>query len=53
MEGSQIPAGNRQIITVAAFASKYRAKGEIYSFLAVDARVYLAPQANITVYFLK
>ena len=41
MEGSQIPAGDQQVITVSMFAAKYRSKNEIHSFLTVDGGVYL------------
>jgi len=53
MEGAQIQDGGQQIVTVGSFAAKYRSKSEIYSFLTVSAMVYLPPQPNVTLYFLK
>ena len=53
MESIQIPGGGQQVVTVAAFASKFRSKTEIYSFLTLDAACYLPASHTLTVYFLK
>ena len=53
MESSQIPGGNQHVVTVAAFASKYRSKNEIYSFLTLEVQCYLPAPHTLTVYFLK
>ena len=36
-----------------AFASKFKSKREIYTFLTVDGKAYLPPHDNVTIYFLK
>ena len=40
-------------MTVATFASKFRSKTELYSFLTLDVKCYLPAPHTLTVYFLK
>ena len=40
-------------VNVNAFASKFKSKREVYTFLTVDARAFLPPFLNVTIYFLK
>ena len=42
-----------QFVNVASFAAKFRNKREIFTFLTVDAEVYLPPFETVTVYYLK
>ena len=42
-----------RFVNVASFAAKFRNKREIYTFLTVDAEVYLPPFETVTVYYLK
>ena len=53
MEHNQIPGNGKTVITVATFASKYRSKNEIYSFLTLDVKCYLPPPHTLTLYFMK
>jgi hypothetical protein len=55
MQNNQIPAGppNKQQITSAEFAAKFKSKREVYTFLAVDAKAYLPAIDTVTIYFLK
>ena len=48
-----IPQGANPQITAAQFASKFKSKREIYTFLVVDARAYLPAFETVTIYFLK
>jgi len=38
---------------VPEFRAKYKSKREVYNLLAVEAKKYLPPVANVTIYFLK
>ena len=49
----QINTGDKQRITTAEFAAKFRSKYEVYSFLSIDAMAYLPPPECVTIYFLK
>ena len=40
-------------VNVHAFASKYKSKREIFTFLTVDGKAFLPPFDNVTIYFLK
>ena len=40
-------------ITTSEFSAKFRAKNEVYTFLAVDVGAYLPPTECVTIYFLK
>ena len=42
-----------QFVNVASFAAKFRNKREIFTFLTVDAEVYMPPFETVTVYYLK
>ena len=43
----------KQSVTSANFASKFRSKREIFVFLTVDVQAYLCSCDNLTIYFLK
>ena len=43
----------KQMISAKAFAAKYNSKRECFTFLTVDAGVYLPDYEQITIYFLK
>ena len=40
-------------VNSALVASKYRSKGECYSFLTVKCKAYLPSHETVTIYFLK
>jgi len=40
-------------VSVPEFRAKYKSKREVYNLLAVEAKKYLPPVANVTIYFLK
>ena len=40
-------------VTASAFASKYKSKREVYTFLTVDVGAYLPAYETLTIYFLK
>ena len=52
---NQINAGlkAKHQVTAMAFASKYKSKREVYTFLTVDVGAYLPAYETITIYFLK
>lgn len=43
----------KQRITTNEFASKFRSKNEVYTFLVIDVGAYLPPPECVTIYFLK
>ena len=49
----QINTGDKQRVTTAEFAAKFRSKYEVYSFLTIDAMAYLPPPECCTIYWLK
>ena len=46
------PAANQRI-TTAQFASKYKSKREVYTFLTVDCKAYLPGYHTLTIYFME
>ena len=52
MEANQNPQPGGEVVTVGAF-SEDRSKREVFGFLVVDCKAYLAPQHRLTVYFLR
>ena len=51
----QIPAQGHQFTRVeaASFGAKYKSKREIFTFLTVDAKVYLPNYELVTIYFMR
>lgn len=41
------------IINVNEFGTKFRSKNELYRFLVTDARMYLPPQKECSIYFVR
>ena len=40
-------------VTTTEFASKFRSKNEVYTFLAIDVAAYLPAPECVTIYFCK
>ena len=51
--GMQINTGDKQRVSTAEFAAKFRSKYEVYTFLSIDAMAFLPPPECVTIYFLK
>ena len=49
----EVLANNRSQLTAAQFASKFKSKREVYTFLTIDAEAYLPNHESVTIYYLK
>ena len=43
----------RQKVTAQMFAAKFKSKKEVFVFLTVNCKAYIAPHDCVTIYFLK
>ena len=44
---------NGQRIDSKTFAAKFKSKKEVYNFLTIDAKAYLPPYENVSIYHMK
>ena len=50
----QIDTGSaRQKVTAQMFAAKFKSKKEVFVFLTVNCKAYIAPHDCVTIYYLK